>query len=466
MWRYIGIILLVCVPAGCGQVEDVQVAIEQPADQPPNVVFFFADDLGYGDLNSYGGNHIISPNLDRLADEGVRLTDFYVTWNACTPSRGGMLTGRYPQRNGLYDMIRNDQVNYGHRFTEEEYAVSPEMTIGLDRKEVTVAQLLKDAGYATGVFGKWDSGRAKRWLPLQRGFDDFYGFCNTGVDYWTHERYGIHSMYRNNERDRSDQGTYCTDLFRREAVRFVKEHKDEPFFLYVPFNAPHGASNLSKPGVQAPESYVQKYGPLPGDKDAHYNAAVTCMDDAIGDILDLLDDYDLAENTIVLFSSDNGAGPKWRNAPLNGGKSRNWEGGIRVPLIARWPGHIPEKSVSTEFLTMLELLPTLCNVAGATPSSEIILDGFDMMPVLKGEQPSQRTDMFWQRRSDTAARVGNWKWLVQDGEEGLYDLAADIGEQNNLMESRPEKLQELRAAFAAWRKEMDEAEDRGPFRDF
>src|SRR4051794_6606172 len=213
----------------------------------PNVVLIVADDLSYRDLGCFGGPEIKTPNLDRLAAEGVRATSFYVTWPACTPSRGSILTGRYPRRNGLYDMIRNDMVDYGHRYTEDEYAISPEMTLGLDVREVTIAQVLKQAGYATGVFGKWDSGRARRFLPLQRGFDAFYGFANTGIDYWTHERYGIPSLFRGNERIKEE--VYATDLLRRQALRFIGTNKDRPFFLYVSFSAPHGASRLTERGV-------------------------------------------------------------------------------------------------------------------------------------------------------------------------------------------------------------------------
>src|SRR5262245_38373544 len=184
----------------------------------PTLLLIVADDLAYRDLGCCGGE-AETPNLDRLAREGVRATSFYVSWPACTPSRGSILTGRYPQRNGLYDMIRNDLVNYGHKYTEEEYAVSPEMTLGLDLREVTIAQALQKAGYATGVVGKWDSGRARRFLPLQRGFDFFYGFANTGIDYWTHERYGVPSMFRGNER--IQEKGYATDLFRREALAFL-----------------------------------------------------------------------------------------------------------------------------------------------------------------------------------------------------------------------------------------------------
>ena len=228
------------------------------AKRPPNIVFFLADDLGYADLGCSGNRENRTPNLDRMAAEGMRFQQFYVSWPACTPSRSAILTGRYPQRNGLYEMIRNNEVNFKYQFNENTYALSPEMTLGMDTREVTIGQALKTSGYATGIVGKWDSGRARRFLPLQRGFDFFYGFCNTGIDYYTHERYGVPSMFRGNERIKEEG--HATDLFTREAKRFIDQNHQRPFFLYVPYNAPHGASTFDKKARQAPENYLAQYG--------------------------------------------------------------------------------------------------------------------------------------------------------------------------------------------------------------
>lgn len=431
----------------------------------PNLVMIVADDLGYADLGSFGGLDIKTPHLDELAQRGVRATNFYVTWPACTPSRASILTGRYPQRNGLYDMIRNDLVNYGHRYTEEEYAVSPEMTLGMDLREIVIAQVLQEAGYATGVIGKWDGGRARRFLPLQRGFDFFYGFANTGIDYWTHERYGVPSLYRGN--DRIQEEGYATELFRREALAFVDRHREQPFFLYLPFNAPHSASNLEKDSYQAPEAYLAQYPDQdPTANRTEYRAMVTCLDAAVGSILQRLRDHGLEQNTLVLFFSDNGGTKIGSNGPLRGYKSQMYEGGLRVPFIAAWPGKLPERAECHEFLSALELFPMLCAAAGTSLPQGVIYDGFDPTAVLRGEQASPRGEMFWQRRGEKAARVGNHKLVVNAQGTQLFDLANDVGEKHNLSAERPEILAQIQARWADWRAQMDRAEPRGPFRDY
>lgn len=431
----------------------------------PNVVLIVADDLGYHDLGCMGNRKVQSPHIDRLSAEGVRGTSFYVTWPACTPSRGSLLTGRYPQRNGLYDMIRNDMVNYGHRFTEAEYAISPEMTLGLDLREVTIAQPLREAGYACGMIGKWDSGRARRFLPPQRGFDFFYGFANTGIDYWTHERYGIASMFRGNER--VTEVGYATDLFGREAVRFVRENHERPFFLYLAFNAPHSASNLEKISYQAPDDAIARYsGRDPRDKETIYYAMISRMDDMIGQLMATLRELKIDERTLILFTSDNGGSSAARNTPLHGKKAQMFEGGIRVPLLARWPGKLAAGKTTDEFLTTLELFPTLINLSGAKAPQGVKLDGFDILPALNGETKSPRQEMFWQRRGDKAARVGNWKWVESEAGSGLFDLSTDLAETRDLSSSRPEVLNRVKQRFAAWQTEMEASEPRGPFRDY
>ena len=454
------------------------------AARQPNILLIVSDDQGWLDLGCIGTKPVLTPNRDRLAAEGVRATNFYVTWPACTPSRGSLLTGRFPQRNGLYDMIRNDLMNYGHRYTPDEYAVSPEMTLGLDVRERAIGDALRGAGYATGIVGKWDMGQARRFLPLQRGFDFFYGHGNNGIDYYTHERYGVPSLFRGNARTEADKGTYATDIFKREALGFIRTQTTKPWLLYLPFNAPHGASSFGKedaasaagrkPGERPPPEGVQvleKYSApylakgIP-DPLARYYGAVTCMDEAIGEILATLRESGAEQDTLVIFFSDNGGSGNGGNAPLRGAKTTMWEGGLRVPFIARWPGRIPAGKVSDEFLTSLEIFPTLLAAAGAEPPHGVKLDGFDLLPVLRGEMKSPRAEMFWQRRGDKAARVGHWKWIEAEKGGGLFDLAADPGETKDLSHEQPDVLATVKGRWEAWRKEMDASEPRGPFRDY
>ena len=469
--KFAGLGVMTLAMPGC-----MNISKRMAGKRPPNIVLIVSDDQGYKDLGCYGSTEVKTPSLDRLAAGGVRLKSFYVTWPACTPSRGSLLTGRYPQRNGTYDMFRNDLVDHDHLYSDSEYAVSWEMIGGMDTREVLIPRALKKAGYVSGIFGKWDLGQLHRFLPLQRGFDEFYGFTNTGVDYWTHERYGVHSMRRGDKLTTEDKGTYTTDLFRREAIRFIRENKDRPFFCYVPFNAPHGGSNLQRPrpGAQAPVEYIRKhYGRYdPEDADTklarrkRYMAANTYMDEAIGRMLQTLDELDLADNTIVIFFSDNGGSGVADNAPLKGNKSDTFEGGIRVPCIVRWPGVIPAGTLSDEFLSSMEIFPMLCGAAGVKPPQGVVLDGFDMTSVLAGKQKSSRKEMFWQRRSNKAARVGNFKWVESSRGSGLFDLSSDIGEQHDLSGEKPDILKKVRSRFAEWERQMAEAEPRRPFRDF
>ncbi len=459
------------------------------AGDRPNVVVIVSDDQGYRDLGCFGSDEVLTPNLDALAAGGVKLTNFYVSWSACTPSRGSLLTGRYPQRNGVDDMIRNEAPDYGYQYPPAEYAVTFERIGGMDTREVLLPAMLRSAGYKSAIFGKWDLGSLKRFLPLSKGFDRFYGFVNTGIDYFTHERYGVPSMYRDNSPTEEDKGTYCTDLFLREAKSFVRENHDEPFFLYLPFNAPHGASNLDpliRSGAQATDEYKAMYPELlsqvgtvaasrygkpaqvrnRASKRLEYVASITHMDAAIGEVLALLDEYKVADNTMVVFFSDNGGSGGSDNSPLRGGKSQMFEGGIRVPCIVKYPPAIPAGTTSDEFCSSLDLVSTLTKLCGVDVPEKIHLDGYDILPTLAGKSPSPRTRMFWQRLDDKAARVGDWKWVDSKKGGGLFDLSVDIGEKHDLSVSNPEKLFELKDAFQDWRAEMDAAEPRGPFHDF
>ncbi|MBI1374948.1 MAG: sulfatase-like hydrolase/transferase [Phycisphaera sp.] len=457
----------------------------------PNVLLIVSDDQGYHDLGCYGSDEVKTPQLDRLARGGVRLTNFYVTWPACTPSRGSLLTGRYPQRNGIVDMIRNEAPDYGHLYTPAEYAVSFERIGGMDLKEVLISDVMSRAGYRCGIVGKWDLGSLQRFLPTSRGFNSFYGFVNTGIDYYTHERYGVPSMYRDLKLTEEDKGTYCTDVFHREAANFIEANHDRPFFLYVPYNAPHSASNLDtriRGAAQGPPEFKKlypallphdeeydkrmnaKYGretewPSKENRRLEYVSAVSAMDASIGKLLDLLDKHGIADDTLVIFLSDNGGSGGSDNSPLRGHKGQMWEGGNRVPCIVRFPGRIKPGQTSDALLTSLEVMPTILKAAGVNLQG-VKLDGHDMMPTLAEGKPSPRTDMYWQRRDECAARVGDFKWIKTSKGEWLFDLSSDIGEKNDLAATQPQRLEMMRSKFAAWRADMDASPPRGPFRNY
>ncbi len=456
----------------------VACVVAAAAARAPNLVYIVSDDQGF-DLACFGSRQFVTPHLDRMAAEGVRATNFYVTASVCTPSRSGAITGRYPQRNGTYEMIRNDMVNYGHRYTKSEYAISPEMTLGLDVRELTLGDVLRAAGHRNAIFGKWDLGQARRFLPLQRGFDVFVGHGNNGIDYYTHERYGAPSLFRGNELSTADRGAYSTDVFRREAVAFIRENRARPFFLYLPFNAPHSASNLQKESNQCPKAYLDKYYPNANHADPKiiYAGMVSAMDEAIGEVFATLRELGLDRDTLVLFHADNGrTGARIDEVRLRGGKGSGFEGGLRVPFLARWPGVLPAGKTTDEFITALEILPTLAAAGGAKLPAGVKYDGFDLLPILKGERPSPRREMFWDWPDGyQAARVEHWKWVSSTprgrrGEvpatEELFDLAADPGETKNLAAAQPGRLAAVKARFAAWQAEMAAAEPRGPFRNY
>jgi arylsulfatase A len=458
------------------------------SDPRPNVLLLVSDDQGYGDLGCFGSDEIRTPGLDRLAAAGVRLSEFYVTAPACTPSRASLFTGRYPSRHGLTAMIRNEAPDYGHRYTPEEYEVSFERVGGLDVRERLLPELLARAGYACGMFGKWDLGSQRRFLPTSRGFDRFYGFVNTGIDYFTHERYGVPSMYRDDRPTTADRGTYATDLFAREAAAFVRSHRDVPFFACVAFNAPHSGSNLD-PTIRSAAQSVRDYQALYPDLAAaagmqdgtaygrparvpnaaarrlHHVASITHMDAAIGAIVELLAELRIADRTLVLFLSDNGGTKIATNHPLRGTKSQLYEGGVRVPAIAAWPGRIPSAATRDGVASSLDLMPTILAACQVPRPEGLVLDGHDLLPFLAGVAASPRTQHYWQWRDWSAARSGRWKWHKTPTGESLFDLTDDPGESVDLAGGMPDELAVVRSEFAAWRRSMDAAEPREPFRD-
>ena len=268
-----------------------------------------------------------------------------------------------------------------------------------------------------------------------------------------------------------DKGTYSTILFEREALRFIKETRGSPFFLYLAFNAPHSASSLDpdiRGTVQAPAGYLDMYPEATTPKESRrrgYMAAVTCMDNAIGNVLGLVDSLGLEENTIVIFFSDNGGGTGSDNYPLTGGKATMWEGGLRVPCIIKWPGRIKEGQVLDNFVSSLEIFPTILEAAGIKKPDSLILDGFNILPLLTGETDLERNEMYWEFRDDFAARVGDIKWINSKRGNGLFDLSEDTGEKNDLSGNEKDN-DRIKEKFLQWQREMINSEPRGPFKNY
>ncbi len=424
------------------------VAAQQEKQQRPNILLITADNLGYGDLGCYGNKVMQTPRLDQLAREGTRLTDFYTASPTCTVSRATLLTGRYPQRIGLNHQLSADE-NYAD---------------GLRQSERLIPQYLKPQGYRTACFGKWNVGFSKGSRPTERGFDEFFGFAAGNIDYYHHYYAGRHDLWRG-VNEVFEKG-YSTELFADEACRFITENQKRPFFIYLPFNAPHFPSKRNKqPGQgnewQAPDSAFAAYGYSPGTKDPRkrYRAVVTALDTAIGRVLDQLDTCGLRDNTLVIWYSDNGAFMlKDRglevasNKPLRDGGVTLWEGGIRVPAIVRYPGHIEAGSVNNSPLISLDILPTLIAVSGGERPADRTLDGKNMLPVLEQPESAEQRTFFFQYRKYAAVRHANYKLLRTSPDKPfmLFDLDQDLSETTDLADQKPKITKQLKAAYAAW----------------
>ena len=400
------------------------------AGSRPNIVLIVADDLGYGDLSSYGGA-IPTPAIDALAAAGIRFTDFHANGPLCTPTRASLLTGRYAQRAGLND------------------ALSASATIGLEPGEITIADVLKGAGYRTGLVGKWHLGHLPRFAPGQHGFDAFYGFRKGEIDYVNHlDSLGNPDWWRNTTPVHDE--TYSTTLITREAARFIRHNARRPFFLYVAYQAPHVPYQAPDDGpIRVPG---QRKVAMEGDP-ARYPAMVAALDDGIGTIMRTLQDNGLEEDTLVLFLSDNGAFGAGSNRPLRGVKGEVYEGGHRVPAIAFWPGHIaPATSEATT--TTMDVFPTVLDLTATIVPAGRDLDGTSLRLLLAGEKdslPARR--LFWMYKGGAAAREGNWKLTEIDGVTSLFDLGSDLGETTDDASRHPDIVTRLSAALQRWKAE-------------
>jgi arylsulfatase A-like enzyme len=404
----------------------------------PNIVVIVADDLGYADLGCQGSLDIPTPNIDSLAKNGIRMSNGYVSCPVCSPTRAGLVTGRYQQR-------------FGHEFNPGPPDRAAD-DFGLPLDEVTLANRLKAAGYATGMVGKWHLGLKERFHPLKRGFTDYFGFLHGGHSYTDALGDPLNPIMRGFTP--VDEQEYLSDAFSREAVAYIDRHAKEPFFLYLTYNAVHTP-------LQAPARYLNRFPRIEDSKRRTYAAMLSAMDDGVGAVLSRLREAGIEENTLIFFVSDNG-GPSLangsRNTPLRGNKSDVWEGGIRVPFIVQWKGKLPAGRVYDQPVISLDIHPTAVAAAGATLAKDADLDGVNLLPYLTGDKdaPPHET-LCWRFGAKAAVRDGNWKLVMLGDEPGqLFDLAADVGEQKNLAADHPDKVKELTAAYDRWSSQLME----------
>ena len=398
----------------------------------PNIVLILADDLGYAELGVQGCKDIPTPNIDSIAKNGVRFTNGYVSCPVCSPTRAGLLTGRYQQR-------------FGHEFNPAP-PTKPQPDFGLPLSETTIAQRLKGLGYVTGMFGKWHLGFEPRFQPRQRGFDEFFGFLGGMHDYLSTTGDPGNPLMRSAKP--IEKIDYTTDAFAREAVSFIERHHDKPFFLYLPFNAVHSP-------LESTQKYLDRFSSIADQKRRTFAAMNSAMDDAVGRVLAKLREKKLEENTLIFFISDNGGPTKSTtsgNAPLRGYKSQVFEGGIRIPFLMQWKGHIAAGKTCHEPVISLDALPTALTAAGGHVNPDMKLDGVDLMPFLTGKTKTKPHDrLFWRFGAQWAVRVGDWKLEFHgQGEPQLYSLAGDVGEANDLAGRNPGKVKQLRAVYDEW----------------
>ena len=431
--------LLAAAAAGCSGLDRLA-SVQTQSQSRPNVILIYIDDLGYADLGCQGAADLKTPNIDSLAHSGVRFTSGYVTAPLCSPSRAGLMTGRYQQR-------------FGHEHNTGNPARMLEDDIGAPTSEIMVSDLLKSVGYATGCVGKWHLGVRDKYHPLNRGFDEYFGHLGGAHSYLDWGDTGWGEILRGMKPAHGDQ--YLTDAFSREAVSFIQRHQRRPFFLYLAYNAVHTP-------MQAPQKYLDRFPGIADPKRRTLAAMLSAVDDGVGQILAALRDAGVEDDTLIFCISDNG-GPTNANAslnvPLNGRKGSMLDGGIRVPFIVRRPARLPAGLVYDHPVSTLDVLPTALAAAGKDLPRDRIIDGVDLTPFLTGEKKGVPHDvLFWRMGPRYAVRKGEWK-LVQErtGGQALFDLSADIGETKDLARERPEKLKELLDDHARWDSQMVDA---------
>lgn len=436
-------------------------ARSDPEKRPPNIVFILADDLGYTDVACYGSKYYETPNIDRLATQGMRFTDGYACPN-CAPTRAALMSGQYGPRTGIYTVGSIERFNWRTR------PLRPVDNVGkLALDNVTVAQALKSAGYTTGLFGKWHLGETPEYHPAKRGFDSAIVSM------------GQHFKFKTTPPIKHDEDAYLADFLTDQAVDFIRKNKEKPFFVYLPHFGVHAP-------LQAKAALIDRFRKketVGGHHNPTYAAMISSVDESVGRILTLLDELKLSENTLVIFSSDNGGvggygreglgkgGDITDNAPLRGGKGMLYEGGVRVPYVFRWTGKIRAGTVCREPINSVDLYPTLLELAGAKPPGKHVLDGQSYVSLLTsdGNATLKREGIYWHfpgylgasgdkwRTTPAGAiRSGDWKLLefFEDNHLELYNLREDQGERTNLAEKMPEKTRALHAKLRTWREQI------------
>lgn len=409
-------------------------------DTPPNILFIMTDDVGYGDLSSYGAPDLRTPVLDQLASDGVRFTNFYSNGPTCSPTRAGLITGRYQQRYGVEAPLGSGSRGAGQ---------------GINAEGSSLPQLLKNAGYATALIGKWHLGYDATKSPMAHGFDYFFGFKSGYIDYYTHNDGEGNLDLWEGDNLVNEEG-YMTDLITARAVNYIKEHADERFFLSLQYNAAHWPYQRPNSPSEAPRNaaHVQPQEPDTSTR-ADYVAMLEYADAGIGQVLAALDAAGLADNTLVIFTNDNGGEWLSRNAPLFNRKFSVWEGGIRVPAMMRWPGVIPSGQVLDQVGITMDLTATMLKVARAELPASYVPEGIDLLPIVTGQAPEAERTLFWRAGNATAVRSGDMKLIVQGGTTFVYDVAEDPGERNDLTNISQDIARRLQGLITAWSSDVD-----------
>jgi arylsulfatase A-like enzyme len=403
--------------------------------QRPNIIYIMTDDMGYGDLSCYGRKDYQTPNLDKLASQGARLVNAYAAAALCTPTRTAFMTGKYPARTpvGLIEPLT---------------ATKADSVFGLTAEIPSLASKMKASGYETALIGKWHLGVLPQHNPIKNGYEYFFGILSGAADHVSHKNVGrTHDLYENDQ-PVFPKG-YMTNLFAQKSVEFIKQKHNKPFFLTIMFTAPHWP--WQAPGDGA---YPDSLNFRNGGSAATYGAMIKSMDDAVGEILRALDDENLSDQTIVIFTNDNGGEKYSDNGGLSKGKNNLWEGGISVPAMVRWPGKISAGSVCEQVVITMDWTKTILS-AGEAKAQDHSLDGINLLPILSGKKQNTQRTLYWrsyQRAKQKAIRMGDWKYLQDENGEYLFNLAVDKAEKNDLKEKEKAIFDRLKKKYAEWEK--------------